>query len=492
VSRFDSYLAVSADDLRVQTARAGRRAAVGQGASLLIGLGSVSVLARLLAPDDFGLVAMVAVLIGVLGFFSEGGLSTATIQRKLLTQGQVSNLFWANVVAGVLVACLAAALSPLVAWVFGRPEVGRICLALSINFAITGLGVQHGALLRRRLEMNRLNIATIASAGVGALIAAAAAYGGLGYWSLVAQAVGSNAIRVILLWALCPWRPSRPSRGTGARPMLRFGSALTGANLLGYLYRKSDDLLIGWYWGAQSLGLYSRAYSLLMQPLQQAAWPIASVLLPALSRLQDDPERFRRGYRDAILAVSSVTLPVTGCMLACSRPLVLTLLGPEWEEVIGIYRALGPAAVLSSTTSIATGLAYSALGRGMQAFRWTLLSVPITVGGFAIALPYGPTWVALTLSTCQAVLCLPQLLNAFRDTPLRLRDYASAIVRPAAAMGIAAVIATGVLHTLRDDWVPVLQLTIVVPPFALSYGLCWYLLPGGSKKWAVMKTAFHR
>jgi O-antigen/teichoic acid export membrane protein len=479
--RLDRYLDASSIDMRRRTAHAGLYAAIGQGATVGIGLLSLSVLARLLRPEDFGLIGMAAVFTGLLNVLADGGLTSVTVQRRSLTQAQVSNLFWINGGLGLGLGVVMAASGPALAMVFGRPELVPVSVAMGLSFVLGGASVQHCALLRRALEIGRLNGISIGSAVIGLAVGAWLALEGWGYWSLVMQALASSCARLLLAWALCSWRPSMPSRGSGTRPMLHLGGFLSGATLLTYLYRKGDDLLIGWYWGAAPLGVYSRAYSLLLQPLQQISWPIGQVAVPALSRVQHDPRRFREAYCQGIRLVAWLALPASAVLLVCARPFVLVVLGDRWTDVIEVYRALGPAALLSSITSAATGWAYHALGRGKEAMRWTLFAVPTTLAAFCIALPFGPVAVAAALSTCQVLLAVPQLRNALRDTSVRMADVGRAVAAPCFAAAVASASAGTALAACNSSSAPLAQLLLGGAVFAVGYLSAAILVPQGRK-----------
>ncbi len=240
-----------------------------QGVQFALTLASTMVLARLLIPRDFGLLAMVFTIMGFLRVFKEAGLSTATVQREGITHAQVSNLFWINVAVSGLVSVLVAAMAPVIAWFFREPRLVGITLALSPTFLLTGLAVQHMALLNRQMRFKAIALIQIGSVLAGVLAGIGMAWQGCGYWSLVGLNVTTSAVALLLTWSVCRWRPKFLRRHSGTRSLVHFGANLTAGGFLYSLARGLDGLLIGRFFGAHSLGLYSRAGAMLSRPLEQ-------------------------------------------------------------------------------------------------------------------------------------------------------------------------------------------------------------------------------
>ena len=252
--------------------------------SFVIALASTAILARLLTPEDFGLLAMVAGFTNFLARFKDLGLAMATVQRKEINQGQVSTLFWVNAGLGILVTLLTAAVAPLVAWFYGEPRLVTIMLALAVAFVFGGLMVQHQALLQRQMKFTALAVVQIASTAIGAIAGVVTALFGAGYWALVIMQLVAAVVMALGMWLVCGWRPGRPMRGVGVRSMLAFGGNLTGANLLAYLIRNLDNILIGWCWGAGHWHVRHRG-SLLCHRLPGSRWRHNGNGQPQSSRL---------------------------------------------------------------------------------------------------------------------------------------------------------------------------------------------------------------
>jgi PST family polysaccharide transporter len=416
-------------DLSGRAVRGGAITLSAQAVKFLLQLGSTVVLARLLTPDDFGLVAMVTAVTGFVALFKDLGLSQATVQRPQITHEQVSTLFWVNVAASFVLMLVVAALAPLLAWFFGDPRLTEITLVIAGTFILSGLSVQHSALLTRQMRFKWLALIDVAGLAAGVLAALVLAWQGFGYWSLVGMLVIQSTLGATLVWLTSEWRPGRPVRGSGVRPMLRFGGNLAGFNVLNYFSRNADKVLIGWAWGAGALGTYSRAYQLLTLPLSQINWPLSRVVIPALSRLNDRPEEYRWQYLYYLSAVLWLTLPLVGLLAGAAPSVVLVLLGEQWSEVSGVFRALCITAALQPVYST-IGWIFVSKGRTDRFLRWALIASPLFVLSFVVGLPWGVVGVALSYAAT-FVLMLPWTLGyAVRETAIRRADIFDAARHP--------------------------------------------------------------
>ena len=218
-------------DLKGRSVRGGAVTMAAQGVTFFIRMGSTMVLARLLTPQDFGLIAMVTAVTGFVVMFKDMGLSMATVQKAEINHGQISTLFWINVVLSLGVMLVTAALAPAIAWFYGEPRLTWITLALAGAFVFGGLTVQHQALLRRSMRFGTLALIGIIGMLVGIVAAIIAAWYGAGYWALVIMQLSGAIAGAIAVWVACGWRPSLPVRCSGVREMLAFGGNLTGFNI---------------------------------------------------------------------------------------------------------------------------------------------------------------------------------------------------------------------------------------------------------------------
>jgi PST family polysaccharide transporter len=383
-------------------------------------LASVAVLARILTPGDFGIVAMAAAVTSLFAMFKDAGLAIVTVQKATVSHVQVSNLFWINVSLGVLVAIVSAALSPIAAWFYHDTRLSGIVIALSLTFVLAGFTVQHEALLIRQMRFQVRAVINLAAFTSGFGVAWLLALNGFGYWSLVWMQLSTAAALLLLTWLASQWRPGPPRRDGGTRSLLQFGADLTAAATISRFANSADTFLLGRMFGADTVGIYSRAVALLIRPLEQVLMPAGSVLLPSLSRVQAAPERYRRIFHYALDAIAFVCFPATALLSALAGPLVMIVLGERWSATIPIFAAFSFAGIYVPLAYLACWLMESQ-GRGrdvVKAHMWLAVS---TVVAICIGLPYGAQGVAWALSVCGVFVKVPLLYYfACRQGPVSI------------------------------------------------------------------------
>lgn len=420
-------------DLKNRSVRGSVASMSTQGLKLVLQTGSTMVLARLLTPDDYGIFGMALVLTGFLALFNDFGLSMATIQRRELGHRQVSALFWVNAALGLLIMLAALAAAPAAAWFFDEPELRTVISVLAVAFLISGLSVQHQALLRRQMRFGRIALIDIAALGMGIGAAVVCAWHGMGYWALVAMHLGTALVTLIGAWVMCRWVPCLPQRAEKVGELLGFGAHLFGFNLLNYLSKAADTLLLGWRWGRQPLGLYHNASRLKQLPLTQLSAPMTQVAVPALSRVADQPERYRAAYLRFVDKILLVALPGIAFLIATSDWLVAVLLGPQWGESAQILAILGLGALLEPLANPSGWLLISQ-GRTRELLRLGVVDTVVRFGLVAAALPWGANGVAAAV-TVRMFVVLPIICFVVgRRGPVRAGD----MLRPAVAPAIAA------------------------------------------------------
>lgn len=395
----------------VTTRSAVRSAAVtlnAQIAKFFISLMFTAVLARLLMPRDYGLVAMVSVITGFVGIFKDGGLTIATVQRAELTHGQVSTLFWINSCLGLSLALLIVVLSPLVGWLYKDPRLVPITVALSLPFFLGGITAQMTALLQREMRFGAVAVIDIASLVISGSIGVAAAASGWGPWGLVTMAVALGAANTILVFIFCRWRPSVPSRRTGVRSMLRFGGALTATRLIDGVASSLDVILLGRLFSAATVGVYVRSQTLMLQPLTQLMAPLQLVTLPLFSRLATSPEKLNRAFSDLLMTTAVASSFMTVFLLVGADWIVAIFLGNRWTAAATVLRLFfGPTLTLPMTSVCV--LLLTASGHGRALVRWSVVRNTIIAGAVLVGVSWGANGVALTLSLSSIAVLWPIL-----------------------------------------------------------------------------------
>ncbi len=464
-------------DLKRRSVSGGVVVLIAQVINIGIQLVSTIVLSRLLTPNDYGVMAMVMSITAFAGLFRDMGLSSATIQRPNLTEAQQSNLFWVNVAMGTLLTATICALSPAVAWFYQRPEILSVMMASSGVFMLGSLSTQHGARLIRSLKFGRHALAGIAGGLVGLGTSIILAIKGYSYWSLVWGNLLSGITTTILIFTFAPFLPSLPRRGTGVKEILMFGANVTAFDFINYFHRNLDKILIGRFDGPEPLGLYNRAYSLLMLPINSIRGPINSIGFPAMSQLSREPEAFRAYYIKITNLLALLSMPLMAFLLLTSDSVIEVALGKKWLEIVPIFSIL---ATVGFVQPVVTHWGIVVLSLGMGS-RYLSLGIVTTVSsglGFLLGLPWGPVGVAVGYAASTYIVAIPTLIWAFRDTPIHLRDFFLAVGRPALASIIVCSI--GFLFKPSSSALShIYQLLIVGPIFGISYLTILRLLPGG-------------
>jgi len=420
-------------DLAGRSARGGVVTMTAQGFKFVFSTVATIVLARLLTPEDYGLIGMVAILINFVGMFQYLGLSTATVKWSELSHKQVSTLFWVNMLLSVTIMLITIASGPLLAWFYKEPRLIGITAGYGITILFAGLAIQHEAILSRQMRFTAIVVVEVIALLSGFVSAVVAASYGAGYWSLVLNQLVMTVVTVVGVWSVCRWRPGLPARGIGIRSMLSYGGNLTGFNVMTFFSRNLDNALIGRFWGPYQLGVYSRAYQMLLMPMQQINAPLAAVAVPALSRLADEPERYRAAYLKILQKIVMITMPIAALMIATSDWMVLLLLGPQWRETGRIFMLLGIAAMIQPVTKTSWWL-FSTQGRTRELFHWGLIGGAIAIVSIIAGLPWGATGVAASYAVGDLCIATPLLFwYVGRRGPVRAIDFYYTIAPVSAA-----------------------------------------------------------
>ncbi len=465
-------------DLKGRFVRGTAVTTLGQAARFVIQTGSTVILARLLSPDDYGLVAMVTAVTGFIMVFKDLGLSTATVQKAQVNHQQISTLFWINVGISAVAMFVTAALAPAIAWFYKEPRLIWIGLALSTSFLFVGLSVQHQALLRRQMRFRAIVTRDTAAMLIGAGLAIVLAWRGAVYWALVAMQVGTAASGAIMLWLVCKWRPGWPVRGAGVRSMLHFGLNITGFQIVNYFARNADKILLGRFHGPNVTGLYSKAYSLFMLPISQIRAPLTAVAMPALSHLQNEPARYARYYYRLISILAFVTMPLAGFLFVCSENIIRLLLGEKWMDADVIFKILALAAFIQAVETT-RGLTLISLGLGKRYLKVGIFTSVFFVLAFAVGVPWGARGVALSYVISEYLIMIPSLWYSFRDTPVSILGFFKVISRPAVTSLIAAATMFLAYKFLLGNQPDIMVVGVCFGIGVLAYLLALILMPGG-------------
>lgn len=378
---------------------------------------SVILLSRLLEPGDFGVIAMSAPVLALINVFKDFGLLQAVVQKKDLTYGQLNALFWVNSAISLGIALVLLAISPAVGHFYDDARVGIVLMAMTLPVLATGFSAQQTALLTRQMNFGALSLITAIQALTSLVVSYGWAVIAPSYWALFGGYFAGSTIALILSWMMCGWMPGRPEGAAGVRGLLGFGAGVTGFNFANFFSRNLDNVLIGRFWGSDQLGLYDRSYKLLLFPLQQVANPLGRVMVPILSRLADEPERYRRAFFRVLNMMQLLLLPGIALLVALADTAIPFLLGERFREAAPIFAALGMSGLLQ-VSSNPTGWLFVSQGRSTEMAKWGLISAIITCTAIAIGAFFGTFWVAVLYTASAFVKLLPMWAMICRTGPI--------------------------------------------------------------------------
>lgn len=436
-----------------------------QGINLLIFL----VLARLLGAEDFGLVALASVFVLFAQIVVDQGLGDALIQRREVTRAHIDTAFWVAIGTGLLLTAAGLLLAGPIAGALREPELAPILRVLSLTFVMSAMNSIQIALLRRELAFRSLAARSLVAAAVGGGVGIALALLGFGAWALVGQLLAAAAASVVALWTVSPWRPSFRASRTHFRELFGFGINVMGTDVLNYLSRNMDNLLIGVFLGTTPLGFYAVAYRI-MEVSQTALVQVTrKVTFPAFSKLQDDADRMRRAYFRVTRTASVVILPGYIGLALVAPELTVTLFGSKWAESGPVARILFLIGPVLSVQAFSFAL-LNAAGHPHISLRFRFLTTVTNVIGFAIAVPFGIVAVAAAF-VIRGYLLLPLNLYWMRvyagirpfEYLRQLRGIAVATLVMALAVVLVKVVLAGVLTPAGLLGVELLVAAVVLP-----------------------------
>ncbi len=387
--------------------------AIAQATQLLIQFTLLSVLTHLLTPNDFGLLAMTLVFKNFLIIFGDFGLTAAVIQKKNITDYQLSSIFWINVLVGLVLTLVLSSLAFPIAAFYRESRLMPTTITLSTVFLIISLGFVQNALLIKSLDFKRLAFIKITTLTFSGGLAIFLAYQGFGPWSLVFQILSNQFLETILLWTRSSWRPLFVFRWNEVRELVGFGSHLIGFSFINYFIRNFDDLLIGKFLGMQRLGFYNLAYRLLLFPLENLTNVIAQVAFPAFSQIQDDKKMISEAYTKAARFIACMAFPIMMGLFIIAPEFIETFLGPQWQRSVFLVQILSVAGLVESIGSL-NGTIYKARGRTEIQFRMGLIFSILYFSAFIIGLRWDIEGVAFGYALTSLLVTYPSMIVVFK------------------------------------------------------------------------------
>ncbi len=418
----------------------------------------IIILARLLSPEDFGIVGLVTLFTGLITVINELGLSAAIIQRKDVNDVHISTSFWSSIFMGVTLCILTIILSPLVANFFHEDLVRPVLMVSSIGLIIGSFGIIQRALLEKSLNFKSITIVEVCASIGSGIVSILLAIKGFGVWSIVAGSISTNIISVIALWKLSTWRPSLQFSMTHFRELFKFGGHVAGSNLLNYVAMKVDYLIIGKVLGTTSLGYYSLARMLTSFPVQKVSWTVMRVAFSAFSKIQDNKNAMKTGYLTVTRYISLITFPMLAGMFVVAPEFIMTFYGEKWNPIVILIQILCFEGIIVSISAI-TGTVLYSKGRSDMQFKWQIFTTIMMTISVLIGSNYGIVGVAIAFTIMMIALsCIIQyLIN--RIIGINMMEYVKEIV-PATICSIALIVLVIIYKMVINSQIDTIEINV--------------------------------
>lgn len=419
------------------------------GVTLIIQIAATMVLARLLTPADFGVVAMVTTFSLLFVNFGFNGLTEAIVQRESVTRGLASTLFWISFGAGILLTIGFGASGFLLVELYHNPLIKPVAAGISLTIGATSFSTIHLALLKRAMRFSAVSANEICARFVSVGVSIVLGLLGWGYWALVAGAIAQPLSIAVGAVFLCRWMPGFPRRVEGLSSALRFALNTYGNFGVNYVSRNTDNLLVGWRFDSQALGYYKKAYDLFALTASQFVTSIAIVVVAGLSRVTKNQSLYRIYLLNAIAMMAFVGMGLGAGLTVVGKDIIFVLLGPKWTLSGKIFTYFGPGIgflILYCTNA----WIHLSIGRPDRWFRWALVEMTVTCSLFAAGLHWGPAGIATAWSTSYLLLTLPAIWYAGRPINLGISVVVSTVWKYILSFALSVTAAIFLLSEMRS------------------------------------------
>lgn len=437
-----------------------------QAGSLIIFL----ILARLLSPADFGLIALANTLLAFFNIFIEQGFTFALIQRQEIESEHINTAFWTQICLGLSFTIIGFCSANLISGIFQQPLLAPILQWFSVLFFLNSLNIVQRAILRRKLAFKAIAIRAVTGIFFSGIVGISLALSGFGVWSLVAQQLTFEIIGVVTFWSISDWRPKLQFSLSHFKELYTFGISIFYSNILAFFNKNTDNLLIGYFLGEVALGYYAVAYRVLQVLTQLLVNTGNQVTLPVLSRLQVEPEKFKRVFYKVIQFASLIALPVFLGVETLASELVVIIFGHKWQPSIPIMQVLAFGGIISLILFF-NRTAFVAIGKPFWRLRLEVLNVFFNIIACIFAVNYGILPVAFAYVISDFLVIPASLWTLNKLMEISWQAYLNQFISP--------VICTGIMTTLIwlvKNWL----LTILDPQFILVIctfcGVVFYII----------------
>lgn len=437
--------------------------------SQVISLGFGIALARMLTPDDFGLIAMMMVFTGFAALLTDVGLGSALVQKADVTELHYNTVFWTNLGLGIALTAVICFCSPLIAEFYGRQELTDLGYILSLQFVLGALALVPRQRLVKELSFKVVTVADFLGMLVGGIVAVYMAKAGYEYWALAWQFVVLRVVATVYVWAYARWIPAFSFSKHALAELFGFSFYVFATRMIQYATKQADKLLAGRFLGGNAVGLLDKAQSMMLFPLSNVSHVVGKVMFPALSMIQNDKDRVRSVYSRCTQAIALLTFPMMAGMFAVAENFVFGVLGEQWADLVIILRILCVAGVAISIVTV-TGSVYLSQGMAKLQFKVNLLTRPIALLGVIVGIQWGIEGVAIgaTVATLINTVITLKVAGGLIDLPLSTL-FSSFFKTFCAAVLMCLIIM--MTDSLLLDYGPLARFFIQVFEGALVYAL---------------------
>jgi|GEM_PF-103617 len=435
---------------------------------------TTAILARLLTPDDFGLVAFATLAISYLAILKDLGLGAALIQQQENPEETANTVFTLNFLLGAALTALTMVAAPWVAAFFREPQVVPLLRWLGLTFVLNSLGAIHIVRLQRELDFRRKLIPDLGRAAVKGVVSITLALMGYGVWALVFGQLAGVLAGVVLAWVAFPWLPRLRILTARAKALLHYGLSVVGVDGLTIATDNLDYLIVGRMFGDTALGIYTLAFRLPELLVLNPLWVMAGAIFPAYSKVQNQPETLRKGFLTTVRVVEIVSVPLALGLAIAADPLVRAIFGEQWLSAIPIVRLLA-LFVLVRSIGFNAGDVYKAIGRPDVLVKVEVLNMLALVPALIIGAQFGLVGIAWGHLTASFVRMVADMLVAAKFVNVRPRDILAQLV-PAFAAGAVLAVFAALAVMFSEGWTPIVRLMVIIPAGAIGYLIpLWFL-----------------
>jgi len=403
----------------------------------ILSLGVGIMTARILTPEDFGIVAVAMVVWQMIALLGQMGLGAKLIQQRKNVAEYANATFWLNLMVNTAIALLAVVLSPLAAKFYDNPATTRIIQVLAAGFILSAFGNTHSTLLQKKMAFKTLSTLDVSLTLLKIIITVSMLLTGFGFWSLILPGLFKHPFRIIALWKFEPWRPRFHLGIEYWRDIFKFGKFILGTTIVRYLNINGDYLIIGKVLGAASLGLYKFGYGLANWPVENIVWIFSRVMFPAFAHLQNDIKEMQRLYLRVVETLSIVSFPLLIGLLSVADLLIPAVYGDKWRPAVLPLKIIIVFTIVRTISSLG-GQILMALGQPGKEFKMNACQVIPLLTAVYIGSRFGIVGVAAGMSTVLSGFAIWFLVITNKAIDLSIKHLIKAV--------LPALVSSGVLY----------------------------------------------